>query len=402
METPTAHRVRALVVFCLAALCWGFSFGLEGPVSSYWLKDAGCSDTVIGACASMHYLGIALAAWLVPWAMGWRARGCLVGGMICSGLSVALFPWGMNVFGWYVLRLLSGVTGAFCLVPIEALVNQNAAPQKRARDFGFYAFSIALGVGIGSLAGMQMYSGAPVGSFLLGGGVGLLGGVVIWLCLPPMTVVPEKRCGKTPLDVRRNFLSFGSSWSQGFLEGGMMGLVPIYLLAIGLTEGDAGWVVGGTMVGVIIIQIPIASLADRFGRTRVLLCCQAGVVLALAMLPFCTKVAGLGSWLFVCGACSTAFYPLGLALLGERLPAPALPRANGWYLAINCAGSMMGPALAGWAMDVLGKEAFFYTGEAAVLLVLVVWAALSLPGWFQRRECLPQQTEVPAAAKRAA
>jgi MFS family permease len=390
------------MVFCLAALCWGFSFGLEGPVSSYWLQDAGCSATVIGACASMHYLGIAVAAWLVPWAMRRRVRGCLIGGMICSALSVALFPWGLNVFGWYMFRLLSGVTGAFCLVPIEALVNQNAAPAKRARDFGFYAFSIALGVGAGSLVGMQVYPFTQVGSFLLGGGVGLVGGVLIWLCLPPMTVGPEKRSGKTPLEIWRNFLSFGSSWSQGFLEGVMMGLVPIYLLAIGLTEGEAGWVVGGTMVGVILIQIPIAALADRFGRTRVLLCCQAGVVLALAALPFCRGVVGLGSWLFVCGACSTAFYPLGLALLGERLPAPALPRANGWYLAINCAGSMTGPALAGWAMDLLGKEAFFYTGETAVLLVLAVWAALSLPKWSRGRQATHEQPAVPAVEKRAA
>jgi MFS family permease len=322
--------------------------------------------------------------------------------MVGSAVSVALFPWGYNVLGWYVLRGLSGVTGAFCLVPIEALVNQGAPPRQRARDFGFYAFSIALGVGVGSLVGLQMYSSAPVGSFLLGGGVGLLGGVVIWLGLPPMTVLPEKRHGKTPLNFRRNFLSFGSSWSQGFLEGGMMGLVPIYLRAIGLTEEQAGWVVGGTMVGVIAIQIPIASLADRLGRARVLLCCQAAVVLGLAMLPFYTGVAGLVFWLFVCGACSTAFYPLALALLGERLPSPALPRANGWYLAINCIGSVMGPALAGRAMDLVGKGAIFYTGEAAVLLVLVVWAVLSLPALFRMGKASREQFNAPAEEQRQA
>jgi MFS family permease len=391
MKDNRSHRVRPLVVLCLAALCWGFSFGLEAPVASYWMQDAGCSQKVIGGCASMHYLGIALAAWMVAAVLRFRARATLVAGLIVSAFSVVLFPWGGNIFGWYVLRGLSGVTGAFCLVPIESLVNHNAAPQQRARDFGFYALAIAVGIGLGELVGIQMYPLAPVGSFLTGGGVGLLGAVVVQLGLPPMTIPKELRHGRTPLDFRRNFLSFGSSWSQGFLEGGMIALVPIYLGAIGLTNDQVSWVVSGTMLGVILIQVPIAWLADRLGRSRVLLCCQAFVVLGLAMLPLYRGVAGLGCWLFLCGAGSTAFYPLGLALLGERLAAPALPRANGWYLAINCAGSVIGPSLAGWAMDLFGKEAFFYTGEAAVLLVLVVWAVLRWspggePAGLSRRE----------------
>jgi MFS family permease len=91
------------------------------------------------------------------------------------------------------------------------------------------------------------------------------------------------------------------------------------------------------------------------------------------------------------GGCCAAIYPLGLALLGERTPPPALARANAWYLASNCAGSLSGPVLMGAAIDLTGSHlALFAVGMAAVALVLAVWVAGSLG--FGKRESAPGQT----------
>src|SRR5919204_630635 len=76
-----------------------------------------------------------------------------------------------------------------------------------------------------------------------------------------------------------------------------------------------------------------------------------GAPLASLRLPW------IASWLFVVGACCAALYPLGLALLGERVPASGMARANAWYLACNCAGSLSGPVLIGLAIDALGQRA---------------------------------------------
>src|SRR5262249_4628378 len=76
-------------------------------------------------------------------------------------------------------------------------------------------------------------------------------------------------------------------------------------------------------------------------------------------------------WLFAVGACSGAFYPLGLSVLGERIPPAGLARANAWFLAINCVGSMTGPVMAGRMMDWFGERAMFLAGAAAVVLVLL-------------------------------
>jgi len=196
--------------------------------------------------------------------------------------------------------------------------------------------------------------------------------------MPRMEAPAEEDTKGTPLPIGRIFLSLGSAWSQGFLEGGMIALLPIYLLAIGMTDGAVGWLMSGIMIGVIAFQVPVAWLADRLGRTRVLLGCYAVTAVSLLLMPFCAGSAWLAVWLFFAGACSAAFYPLGLALLGEKTPRSGLARANAWYLGINCVGSLTGPVCCGIAMDAFGRRALFTAGEMAILLVLVAWVTVRL------------------------
>jgi MFS family permease len=402
MPATPATSARTLVPLCLASVCWAFSFGLGAPLASLWLKHAGCGATTIGLNTSLYYLGIALAAGLVPRLMRRWGYGTAAVGMVASAVTVALFPWGGGLAGWHLLRLLNGVAGAMSLIPVESLVNHNAVPEQRARDFGFYAFSIALGMALGTLVGMQMDEAAPRLAFLEGGLLALAAAVAVWGWLPALPVPPEEAHGRTPLDFRRNFLSFGSAWSQGFLEGGMVALLPIYLLATGLSEAAASYLMSGIMIGVIAFQVPVAWLADRLGRTNVLVGCYAVAALGLAVVPFCPGTVWLALWLFLVGACSGAFYPMGLAILGERLPAPSIPRANAWYLAINCVGSVVGPACTGRLMDWYGHRGMFAAGEFAVVSVVIAWLVLRGLSLWQERRRAGGDREAAVAERKAA
>jgi MFS family permease len=140
-----------------------------------------------------------------------------------------------------------------------------------------------------------------------------------------------------------------------------------------MREGATSWVVSGLLIGIIVSQVPVAWLADRFSRTGTLLACYAATGVALTVMPFCGPSAWLVTALLVAGACSTAFYPLGITLLGERLPPAALARGNARFLTFNCLGSLVGPAVAGATMDLFGKRALFISGQGAILLVLATW-----------------------------
>ena len=91
---------------------------------------------------------------------------------------------------------------------------------------------------------------------MLAGCVNLIAAGIVQGWLPWPHLEAEKQEKRTPFALDRHFLSFGSAWSQGFLEGAMVALLPVYLLAIGLSETGVGSLMSGMMIGVIVCQVP--------------------------------------------------------------------------------------------------------------------------------------------------
>jgi MFS family permease len=378
---------RTLLMLCLASGGWAFGFGLGAPLASLWLRDAGRDAGIIGLNTSLYYVGVALAAFAVPWLMRRASRLCVVGGMLADAVATALFPWTDALPAWFSLRLIGGMATALSLIPMETLVNHNAPPERRGRDFGFYAFSVAVGVALGSLVGLPLYPLAPRLAFALGGLVILGSALVAWLGWPERESIVEETPGDGPLSLRANGLSYGTAWVQGFLEGELITFLSIYLLGRGYTEGAVSLLVGGLFAGVILCQVPLAWLADRLGRLYVLLACHGLLLAALFSVHRGPDTPLLAVSLFVLGMCCGALYPLGLALLGDRVPAAGLSRANAFYLASNCAGSLSGPVLCGLVIDRFGAPAQFLAAIAAVVAVLALDAVLKL----KRQTTTPKQ-----------
>jgi MFS family permease len=366
---------RWMAPLCLVSVLWAFSFGVNAPLASVWMKQAGCSETLIGLNTGVYYLGIALAATGVPWAMRRLGPAALLAGMAGSALTAAAFPWGGGVAGWFALRLLNGGTAALSLIPLETFVNRRSTEDSRARNFGLYAFCIALGMALGNVTALQMAEGQPRLAFLLGGLAAGAGTLVVLLWRPRMPADGAAGRQATPVHLSRDFLAYASGWAQGFLEGGMVALLPIYLLSAELSHETVSWLMGGLMIGVILAQAPLAALADRLGRSAVLVGCNAVALLGIGCLLWTGGTVWLAFWLFAVGACSGALYPLGLALLGERTPGSEMSKAGACFLAINCAGSLVGPVVAGAAMDWFGRGALFVCGGGALLAALGGWGA---------------------------
>ena len=369
--------LRNLVLICLASAGWSFNFGVGTQVISHWLKnDQRQTDTAIGLNHSTYYFGLGLAAIAVPWLMRRRRRSCAPAGMILSGLTLALFPFGETQGAWFGLRFLNGVAAGLSLIPLETLISRGSASDVRTRNFGFYAVALTVGGAVGFWAGLDFYTHWGSMAFFLGCIPPIVGGLALafWLTWPELE--KEEAAENVPIIIHHKFLSFGTAWSQGFLEGGMVAFLSLYLVSLQLTADAAGGLMAVLMLGVILFQVPVSWLADRLGKVPVLLTCFALVVFGLITLPLCKPSVWLGMNLFLFGACSGALYPLGLSLLGEGMADHRLPRLYAWYMATECFGSQLGAAAMGQARDWWGQAAMFGVGLAAILGVLAAWLAV--------------------------
>ncbi len=274
---------------------------------------------------------------------------------------------------------MTGVGGALSMIALESTINLHSRDQNRARNLACYACSVGLGFAFGSSAGLHFYEIDAVGSFILGGVVTLAGVPLIKWIVP----FPREEAMGVSGTLQAPFLALGSSWCQGFIEAGTLALLPLFLHEKGLSDGGSGTLIGAVLVGTLLAQIPIGWLADRIGIHNILITCFIGAGIGFALVPFMPGQSGLCGVLLLIGASSGAFYPLGLALMGERIPQRDIPRANAWFLSCNCFGSLVSPLLSGPIMKQYGSIAMFWTAECTLVSVLLIWFVLKGRGRFK-------------------
>jgi MFS family permease len=368
-----------LLVVCLATAGWAFAFGIGSQLLSQAMKDLGWSDAAVGWNTAVYYLGIAVAALFVPALMRAQGNGCAAVGMGLAGGTLALFPLCPGAAPWFALRFLNGMAGAMSLVPLETYLGQGTPNGQRSKMIAFYTVALTVGGAAGIGLGLPLYRTGPLFPYWLGGLISSAAGLALWRGLPARAEIPPDSSASVR-DLPGGLLGFGSGWAQGFLEGGLVAFLGLYLLGLGMTQDAAGLMIGASLAGVVVMQVPVGWLADRLGRLPVLLGCYGVVIAGLTVLPLCPPGPALACWLFLVGACSGAFYPLGLALLSDRIPEAALPRAYAWFMATECLGSVVGPVVMGVGRDWFGPAAMFGVSLLAVLLVLLsVLAIRCLP-----------------------
>lgn len=362
-------RFKSLILFCIAGFSWSFCFGVGMQVISHWLSHRDASNMTIGFVQGSYYLGLAIGSMVVPALIRVWGQQVLLTGLPLSGLALGVFPWVDSEVGWYASRLIGGLASAMTLVPLETLLNRSSDEANRTRDFGIYGVALTLGGALGFGTGLELFDPGASFPFVVGGFAPIAGGAMLAILLNPAADAEPERAPGQSIDWLGNFLPFGTAWAQGFLEGGMIAFLSLYLTSMGLGKEHAGWFMAAAMVGMIVFQVPVSLLADRLGKTPVLLGCYAATLIALAIVPQCDVSLMLGVWLFLLGACAGAMFPLGMSLLTDRVPPSLLAHAYAWYMMIECVGSNLGAALMGWSRDQWGETAMFPVGALGVIAV---------------------------------
>lgn len=318
----------------------------------------GFPETIIGFIMSSYFLGYVVGTYICPTVI--RRIGHIRSFAVMAaipGAATLCHVLFVDPIVWAVLRFVTG----FCLLGlymvVESWLNSEVASQQRGKIFSLY-----MATTLGALGFSQLL-------LLIGDQQGFvpfaLAALMFMIGLVPVTLT-EMREPK-PIETASLGLAYlykvsplgvVGSFVSGLVVGALWGMGAVFGQGVGLTSTGIAALMSVTIFGGALLQWPIGHLSDRHDRRRVLasVClCAATVPLVAAIVPDVTAAL----WLlgaFVYGGLVFSVYALCVAHVNDHLvPAEVLHATQGLLL-VNGIGSVLGPMLVGWTMELFGPS----------------------------------------------
>ena len=344
------------------------------PLVVVRLSEAGASATAVGLYALLPFAVILL---MMPVAARLYATfGAALAyrsGLAASSLAIVGTVFAGDYRLLCLCNALVGFGTSLLWTGTESLIARNAPEDRVGRVTGLYQ----AGLGVG-------FAGGPFIAPLFDLGFAQAGAVAIgvmglaWL---PVIGLPWRRT-RLPTDgsppslgrvLRLAPLLAVVACAGGLFELGLNAAAPVQALALGLTHEQAVMVVGVIAAGSLLFQVPVGWLADRTGPTAV-----TGVALTLLLVTSLGLLAAgrypvlIWPLAFVWGAAGGALYTLTMIEVGRSHRSQHTTAVAAGIIAAFTLGAVIGPALAGAAIDLAPERG----------LALLLAAAAGVTGSF--------------------
>lgn len=127
----------------------------------------------------------------------------------------------------------------------------------------------------------------------------------------------------------------------------------------------------------LITQLPFGILSDKTGRSRVLLWLSLGLLTFLSM-SFIEHISWLLLSLFIlAGMVLCSLFSLGIAYLADLVPANLLPPCNVMTALLFAVGSMIGPVIGGFLIEIIDRGAIYYSFSTMLACGLIFKAQVN-------------------------
>lgn len=336
--------------------------GLVAPLIAKVLSEHGENSFLVGLIGTTMFTAFTLSAFPIG-ALTDRIgpKPVLVGGLILYGTSIALFALPLTTALFFIVRAIEGVGGAAISVATETMINKLSAPGERAKRMSYYALSVGLGWAIGPLGGALLFKlrhGAP---FLACFGLSMLAALSAQALLPRTESNPHHVENLTSVLSVKMLVPMSAGALYGYLMSSLVTLIPLYLdKELHIQETEVGIIITAVIIGVLVSQVPLGYAADRFGKRRTLLACAAILAVFFMLMALHRDWRWFMATGPVVGAMAGSLYPIGLAIIGGIFGKQRLGAATSLFsLAFGC-GSLIGPAVSGFAMTRFGNRWLFF------------------------------------------
>ena len=356
-----SNRKRSLIAVIASMVVVNLVYGLTLPLLSLVLDAEGISKTIIGlSIVAQASAGVVITPF-VPRLMTRIGPGRLMqlSTLLAATTLIALglFP---DVYLWFPLRFLLGASAAMLWSASEAVINDLVDDNWRGRIIGIYGSAGAAGFAMGPLVlvatGTKGLAPFVVTAIL-----------IVIASLPLLWLRDDDRDKeeKSRVSLRRIFrlvphiMLLNLTYSAA-MEA-FIAFFPLFGIHIGLGEARSLSLLTVFALGGVVLQLPLGWLADHVNRQRLLLSVVVLTMVGFLILPrfIASSISG-PLFLFSLGGVEGMIYVMGVILLGQRFRGIELAAASVLYTGMWSVGTMLGPAIVGAGMDVLGNNSMPY------------------------------------------
>ncbi|WP_421694154.1 MFS transporter [Aestuariivirga sp.] len=365
----TASRNGNIIAALAAVGACDIAFGLTLQLIPLLMEQDGWPAWAIGLNVAMGPIGILMAGPFLPKLLGnagtKHAAFALVLVLVLSLLAISMSP----VWMWFPLRFIFGLATSALFTVSETWVLSFATNANRGRVMGIYTSLLAVTFAVGPLilpwTGLQGF---------LPWGIGIACILVSALPLAFVKVKDEdfreQGGGGFFGFVRKAPMLLFAVAAATLFDNVLISFFTIYGIRHGLDLAVASRVLGIGIIGNVLMFYPLGWLADHWSRKGVMFV-TAGltVVLSLSLLLVITH------WLvwpvmMLLTASAFGVYVVALAVMGDSFKGPDLMAGAAAIAAMWGVGGLIGPPVAGVAIDNFGINAVPVTLAFFYLLLL--------------------------------
>ncbi|HZD03950.1 MAG TPA: MFS transporter [Longimicrobiales bacterium] len=338
---------------------------------------------VVGALISVYgFVNAGIQPLMGAWADRLhRRKPLIVGGLLVMALATLAFVWAQHLPSLFLIRLVQGVGVAMTVPTSMALMATATTRGTRGGSMGIYTTGRMVGLAAGPLLGGFLYD--HVGfepSFYLAGGLLVLGAILVGAWVDE---VPNRGGGPDRGPFRifdRSLLSpaiLGVALATFVMATAFTMMATLEAEFISRLRGTAfgfGAAFSALMVTRLLLQVPLGSLSDRFGRKPFIV---GGLLLmapATALLGVARTMLQLSAYRVFQGAASAAIAAPAFALAADVTTAGGEGRQMSIVTLGFGLGLATGPLLAGLLGAVFFELPFLVAGALSVVGAgVVLW-----------------------------
>ena len=373
MSADPRRRLAGIVACIAATSTMTITLGLTWPLLAIVLERQGVPGWLNGLSASSQMLAILAIAPLGPRLIGrfgtLRVMVFGIVGMIAGLLLLPAFP---NVWAWFPIRFLIGLSAELIFVGGDIWINQIARDETRGRLIGVYGTFLHAGFAVGPATIAVLGSDNWLALYLAVAVVtsGLIPLFLIRGAAPPVEGRPRSRM---MYFLRIAPMLMVAAFMFGLIDSTVLALLPVYGMQKGLDAETASLLLTMFVMGGVVGQIPIGILADKMDRVTLLAWTILIAMLSIAALPFVIGHAAQ-TWtaMMIMGVTVGGFYVIAMAMIGVRFKNAELVSINASFVFLWGLGDVVGPFVSGAAIDIWGPDGLPGTGTLICALFLLI------------------------------